>query len=301
MDERTWFLVDDGKAMPRWCVIEPAVTRVWVDAKARTWPFEAARALAHVTGETIECTLDGVPPEVAALERDLAVERLLDPWSDQGWLSPDGTFYGCAYYAHDDIAHALLRERAATLGHRGFVRVHADSYATSPFSITRLTPAQRRTLEALGFDTENHLKRIPYEADRSGPAPRFAYAPRGRSPAPPTDVPEAPVGAGAVAAFLDRLRADAEIGFLFEREEPEIVLDLGGGNWEWLLHFEGACLDVGTGERLRDLVGAPGLYLHATAGDQVEMVAWHVPGTHVSPDARTALDAAEGRRCGPRP
>ncbi len=175
----------------------------------------------------------------------------------------------------------------------GFVRVHRDVFLTGTLSPHRgPTPRQARTLERLGFDVESR-RRVPYEADRALPPPGFAVKPRFEAePTLPELPPEIPPCISAAAPLLDRMRASEALGFLFEAEEPELVTDLGGGNWDWLLHFPGGGLDVGTGETLRDLLGAPGLYLHAPAPDQVEVYAWHRPGIEASDAARETLDRA---------
>ena len=303
MDTRTYFLVDDGKSMPRWCQLVPARDGdglAWIDFKARTWPHAAARPLAHVEGPDQRCTIAGVSPEVAGMVRSFAERHLLDPWSDPGWLSPEGRFYVCAYYAHDDIAQALLGRFVGDLEYEGYVRVHADVFLVSPMSARRdPTTRQSRTLERLGFDVETR-RRAPYAADRSLPPPGFAVKPRYRPAAPaPSLQPDIRVDNDGVAPLLARLRTSEPLAFLFDAEDPELVTELGGGNWDWLLHFPQAGLDLGTGETLRDLREAPGLYLHSPAPGHVEMFAWHAEGMHVSSASSEALDGAA--RYMPRP
>ena len=57
----TYFLVDDGKNMARWCEIaqDAAGNDVWVDFKGRRTAWEEGRPLAHVEGDSIRCPWHG--------------------------------------------------------------------------------------------------------------------------------------------------------------------------------------------------------------------------------------------------
>lgn len=56
--------------------------------------------------------------------RDLDHSFLLDPDSELGWLAPDGTFYGCAYYAHEDVAYYVLKSTSMELEEKGWVKIY---------------------------------------------------------------------------------------------------------------------------------------------------------------------------------
>lgn len=300
----TYFLIDRGEGMPRWCMLskDRHGNPAWMDTKGRTCPKDKGRPLAHIDGERWDCTITDVPKVVADLERDLAQRHLLDPWSNQGWISPTGRFYGCSFYGHDDIAHALLRKPVHALEEAGWVRVHDDSYrAGGNWNRSQPNIRQEATLRLLGFDTETYPRRGPYSADRSAPAPVFAVKPRaGLEPPRRSERPAPPAFTRALLGELvARLRDADPTGFLFAGEEPELVTDLGGGNWEWLLFFPVSGMNLGSGEPMRDLLASPGIHLHATSSDQVEMTPWHEPGFVVSACAADAL--ASAGRCSPRP
>ncbi|MFC6047413.1 hypothetical protein ACFPYM_06145, partial [Methylobacterium hispanicum] len=147
-----YFLVDDGVRMPRWCELGHAEGGpFWIDFKARRTPYDEGRPLAVVEAENPAALLRRRPPEIAALEREHASRLLLDPWSDQGWLSPEGRFYGCAFFAHDDLAHALLGKHVGELEDAGWIRVHADSFRSSLVYGRGTSARQADTLAALGF------------------------------------------------------------------------------------------------------------------------------------------------------
>lgn len=60
----------------------------------------------------------------AESRRDLDHSFLLDPNSELGWLAPDGTFYGCAYYAHEDVAYYVLKSTSVELEEKGWVKIY---------------------------------------------------------------------------------------------------------------------------------------------------------------------------------
>ena len=287
MSARTavFFLVDDGASMPRWCQMDETATN-WIDAKGRRIPREDGRPLAHVEGESIEATLSLEGP-VADLERNAAARFLLDPWSNQGWISPTGRFYGCAFYAHDDIAHAYLRKSVPALERAGFVRVHADSYRTDPFARREITSRQRDVLEALGFPGEGSFeRRAAYEPDRNAPPPPFAVKPpSGMETRKATGTEPPRLDAAAARPLLDRISLHPAFES-FVASRPELVVDLGGGNWKWLLHGD---VDVGSEDHPATLLAAPGVHAFVPGFGQVELVPWHEEGVHVSPEVEATL------------
>ncbi|AOG02777.1 hypothetical protein [Bosea sp. RAC05] len=289
-----YYLVDDGQSMPRWCelAIDDAGPR-WIDFKGRRRAFGEGKAIAHVAGSNIHATLDA-PADIVAIERAAAFRFLLDPWSDQGWLNPAGRFYGCAFYAHDDIAYALLRMSPGTLEQKGWIRVHTDSFRMGMVAITR---RQEDTLFALGFENPEPGTRRTHrhEPARDQPAPIFAVKPAAddiERPAPasiqivihnvrseaaplaePPRRPEPQPDHKLVALrhLANRLAQVDELKAMFENA-PEHVHDVGPGTWLWMLRFEE--LTFGGEEHPADVVGSKGLYLRATSFDTIEVAEW---------------------------
>lgn len=293
MDEQTFFLIDDGRSMLRWCTAgaDKEGEPVWIDLKGRSIPRKSAKPLAHVTGATSHVTIVGVPPAIADLERRSAMKHLLDPWSDQGWVSPDGRFYGCKFFQHDDLAHALLRKSVRDLEVEGWVRVHSDLFLRDAGSRReQMSRRQQDTLEALGFDLDNPgpFSRRFVEPDRSGPPPRYAY--RGTLGAVQTGAAEvAPPAAepakATVADVVARLREHDQVAPLFDRSARHLT-DFGG-RWTWMLDFEDVFL--GAEAEPAELCRADGLKLVATAWDQIEVLEWPEPGIHVDPEVASIL------------
>lgn len=304
---QTYFLVQAGDRMPRWCQLghDGHGETCWIDFKGRRIPKDGVRLLAHVDGESVNATITDVPAAVAKLERDMAFRHLLDPWSDQGWISPEGRFYGCAFFAHDDLATSMLRKTVGELEWAGWVRVHADSYRRGELR-RGMTSRQIATLEALGFtDVDGWGPRTRYEADRSAPAPSFAVeVPEGLAKpvsndpediAAPGDGPT--TAEGAFAALVQRLRSDGRIGPLFE-DGVELIPDVGGGTWQWMLRFSD--MDIGSPEEPVRLLSATGMHLRQSAFDTIEAAPWPFAGIHVDADA-LALLVVRARREVPKP
>lgn len=288
-----YFLIDDGVRMPRWCELGRAGDgSFWIDFKARRTPYLEGRPLAVVEAENPSALLKRRPPEIAALEREHALRLLLDPWSDQGWLSPDGRFYGCGFFAHDDLAHALLGKHVGELEDAGWIRVHADSYRSSPIFRRDPTAKQAETLAALGFP-DAHAPgggRTRRELDRARPPPRYAYRPTSSKVVPPAPSP-APATAEmpseeAFGSVAGRLAESDLLAPLFSRERS-LVADMGPGRWLWMFEFPD--VSIGSEETLADLAAAAGLHVHAVAFDQLEVSAWPCEGVHASDAARHLL------------
>lgn len=300
-----FFLVDDGRSMPRWCElgVEDAGS-YWIDFKARRRPYEEARPVAVVECADHRSLLAAMPEEVAKLERDAAARFLLDPWSGQGWISPTGRFYGCRFYAHDDLAYAFLRKSVGELEGKGWVRVHADSYRTSEYFGREITAAQAATLLALGFPEPGSfaMRDSWVEPDRAGPPPRYAYAPAMSAVPDPAPVRVRSKGTGISEAtlreFADRLAADDFFRDLM-REEPRLITHMGRGRWRWMLEFE--AVHIGSCEAPEVLAAAPGIYVSAPAGDQLELEEWPFPGVEACSEARRIMAASAARPSSPAP
>lgn len=277
-----YFLIDDGRNMVRWCEIahDASGNGFWIDFKGRKIAWDDGQPLAHVEGEDIRCTLEDVPEPVAELEKKLAWERLVDPWSSQGWISPDGRFYGCRFYAHDDLAYSLLRRTPYALEQDGWVRVHSDTFRAED-DIRRVTSRQQRTLLALGFlspEPGSGIGRQPYDPDRDAAPPRFAVRPpRGLAPQV-SESSQALSGPEMLDRLVARLSAAPAFAQIFQGDY-ERVPNAGPGTWVWMLRFEG--MDIGGEEHLAELLRSPGLHLRATSFDTVEVTAWPFEEIHV--------------------
>jgi hypothetical protein len=75
---------------------------------------------------------------------------------DQGWLSRDGTWYGCEYEEHDDYARFVLKKEVGHLEETGWVRVCFPPSDDTQYSVSlweclkRLSPEQRNWLQIRG-------------------------------------------------------------------------------------------------------------------------------------------------------
>ncbi len=291
--------------MPRWCVLAHTEEGVfWIDMKARRTPFDAGKPLAHIDAHNITEAMTLVPEAVVDLEREFAFRFLLKPFSDQGWISPAGRFWGCDYYAHDDIAHALIRKTAPQLEYEGWVRVHSDSFRMLD-SIRGVTRAQERTLIALGFeDPEPGAQRARgFQVDSSGSMPFYAVKPPEHLLLLPPAVAKkssAPRERVSLKGVIDRLRSDDDITALIDLGYEE-HRDLGKGTWRWLIQL--GDIAFGSGEKASNLLRAPGLALRATSFDTIEIDGW--PREEVSIDSRArsmiAKELSTGQRLNPKP
>lgn len=233
-----WFLIDSGKSMPRWCelVHDPEGTgnSHWVDFKFRKIPFEDGRPLAHVDGDHIASTMLGVSEVVADIEISAAERWLLKPESGQGWIAPDGRFFGCGYYEHDDIAYALIRMDPRALENEGWVRVHESSFIHKS-SARRITGRQVQTLLELGFvDPGNgdFATRVSPEYSK----PKRAVLPKrqaqdlalaGKNDASTKETVRART---SKELFLERLRGNGLLAIALNVQH-EVVDDVGPGDW----------------------------------------------------------------------
>jgi len=298
-----YFLIDQGAQMPRWCEL---VRREegglgWMDTRGLVVPQEAGWALAHVEGDGPDSIL-AANETIAGIERGFACLHLLDPWSDQGWLSPKGLFYGCGFARHELLAHALIRRRVGALEAEGWVRVNPDSFRMSEYGGSGRGPNRRQqeVLFELGFhDPRPGIRRVGRpEPDRRAPPPSFAFVPPAgtvlpaeRRERPPAGAPRPePVDAARAVRLrlLDRLRQVEGLGEGLAGD-PAHDRDFGG-RWTWMLRFDG--FDLGAEESPSALLRAAGLRLDATAFDQVELVPWPLPGVEITPAARALLAPA---------
>ena len=278
----TFCLIDAGKCMAAWCILTTSRegALVWMDFKQRTVPFEQGKVLAHVQADNIHRIHEYASPEAAEVEKTYALRYLLDPWAMEGWLSPDGKFYGCGFYGHDDLAHALLRKTVGSLESEGWIRVHSSSFATGRDYGRTITRRQMSALEKLGFvDLEAPGRRSPhFMPDRSSPPPRCAVQPP-KGFIHPHDLEAilqaAPTDADWLNRFVVRLKEFPVLAALFEAEH-ELIPDFGPGTWDWGIRWWD--LYIGSEESPDELLSAEGLRLVRTSGDTMEIISWPKPG-----------------------
>lgn len=80
-------------------------------------------------------------------ELDWKKTSIYRPNSSCGWLSRDGTFYGCDYQAHDLIADLILKKPVGDLEKEGWVRIWSESDFACQI---RLSADQRNYLSLKG-------------------------------------------------------------------------------------------------------------------------------------------------------
>jgi hypothetical protein len=287
----TFCLIDAGKHMAAWCILTTSVegALVWMDFKQRMVPYEKGKVLGHVSGKSFHDAYQKMSPKVIEIEKVYALRYLLDPWAHEGWLSPDGKFYGCGFYGHDDIGYSLLRKSVGMLESEGWIRVHADSFMTGRDYGRTITKRQISALEKLGFvEFEAPGRRSPYfMPDRNAPPPRCAVQPP-KDFVHPHDLeiaqePEVAVDAW-LKRFADRMRQFPVLAALLEIEH-ELIPDFGPGTWDWGIQWDD--LYIGSEESADELLKAEGLRLVRTSGDTMEIISWPKPGLSAeSPEKR---------------
>jgi hypothetical protein len=209
----TVFLVEFPDRAMSWCQVgtdRKTGGEAWIDGKGRSVPYDDGKPIHHMQVVHLGETLD-VAPVFAELLRRSAETHLLDPDSDQGWITPEGYFFGCRFFAHDDMAHSFFGCHVSTLELEGYVRVHADSYQHKAAYGVEITKRQRKTLEGLGFyGIEDAMPRRLYARDRKPLSRTLVYVPGGRVIAPPIGDATAKWRAAREAMLAERDRERAE-------------------------------------------------------------------------------------------
>ena len=73
---------------------------------------------------------------------------LIKPKSDYGWLAPDGTFYGCDFADHSDVACFYFDKDDLILEKEGWVKIFRSfESGEAVYSQLRVSPQQRIFLE----------------------------------------------------------------------------------------------------------------------------------------------------------
>lgn len=289
----TYCLIDNLEEMPRWCelVSTEEGELVWMDFKSRSIDHSVGKVLGHVYGQHINEAMSKVPDTLANVEKDFAYQYLLDPWSNQGWVSPDGKFWGCSFFGHDDIAYALIRKSPGSLEDEGWVRVHSDFFRIED-SIRGLTKRQETTLEKLGFyDLYNRSRTPRFTIDREAPAPRYAVKPPQHIADRPKSrkVVEAAIAetAPSLEPLICHLKSFNELAELFEQAFEEIP-EVGPGTWEWMMQWQN--ISIGSEESVAELTSSQGLRLAKTSFDTMELMTWPECGLIIDDQASKMLE-----------
>lgn len=282
----TYCLINAG-GMPRWSILKTDKdgALVWMDFKGRRTPYAEGKVIGHVSGDGFERAMRTIPEHLVKVEQDYAYRFLLDPYSNQGWLSPDGKFYGCKYYEHDDLAYALIRVPTMGLEYNGWVRVH-DEIFRRPV-IGEITKRQEAVLVKLGFEPWEDRKRRRFELDRSAPPPRYAVKPPADLVLPEDlDDEDDHLDVG-LDRLVERFREYELLAELLGVEH-ELVPDVGPGTWEWMIHW--GDLDIGSEETADDLLRSEGLHLRKTSFDTIEISSWPFPELSCGPVERSMIE-----------
>ncbi|WP_327211322.1 hypothetical protein [Rhizobium leguminosarum] len=280
----TYCLINAG-AMPRWSILTTHRDElVWMNLKGQTTPFADGRVMGHISGNGFENARKSIPEGLAKLEQDYAYRFLLDPYSNQGWIAPDGKFYGCKYWTHDDIAYALLMKSPLALEYGGWVRVHDDSFRRP--EIAEITKRQESVLVKLGFEPWEFTPRTKYEIDRSSPPPRYAVTAPDDLVLPGDFDEEMDAADVGLTHLVERMREHDILAALLDKDH-ELIDDVGPGTWDWMIQWDG--LSIGGEETVDDLLRAEGLHLSRTSFDTIEVSSWPYPGLHSSSSAEERM------------
>ncbi len=119
----------------------------WVEVGPRYWSTTGG-------GRIPRCDSDGVLEYKEAndwTDLDWTHTTLHRPESRDGWISPDGRFFGCESQGHDMFAWLGLKQAVKDLEQCGWVRVYWDRFKCH----RRLTAMQRNTLSRKGHEIKD--------------------------------------------------------------------------------------------------------------------------------------------------
>jgi hypothetical protein len=285
----TFCLIDIGKAMARWCILTTSQEGelVWIDQKARQIRFDHGTVVAHTSGAHFREAMDNRSEQARAIEEAYAWKYLLDPWSNQGWLAPEGKLWGCHFFQHDELAYSLMGKPPAVLESQGWIRVHDRSFAMGP-EFRRPTTRQISTLEKLNFiDIEPPGWRDgKFDGfDRSLPPPRHAIRPPETIALPEKHFkPLSPLE--SLEAFVAKLRGLEVVGDLFSTA-PTLVPVVGPGSWDWALSWPD--FEIGGPESAETLLEADSLRIEMTSADTFQIETWYENAIEFGSRAREEL------------
>jgi len=141
----------NGFSHPYWVtkVNHPSMGECYRNMSGGCCPTYLADELESVEFPDEEAFLDSYRREV--------YHGLLKPGSSYGWLSPDGTFYGCGFTHHQELAELYFGKFELEMEKAGWVKVSSDCYGGSAYYYQlRTTSSQRDWLESHGviFDSK---------------------------------------------------------------------------------------------------------------------------------------------------
>jgi hypothetical protein len=84
-------------------------------------------------------------------ELDWTKTTLIKPDSEGGWLTPDGTWYGCSYRDHAEVADLVFHKTEWELEELGYARVKSTNVLVELYK-RRLTADQRNWLSLRGYE-----------------------------------------------------------------------------------------------------------------------------------------------------
>lgn len=118
------------------------------------WQIEGDKLVNRVGGyHDYTPAEDDVISEVDSFD-DLDYSYMLDVDSPYGWIDLDGTWYGCAYSEHSEVAKRVLHSNDLQLESEGWIKVYRGYPTTCQkwYQRTKFpTEAQRCRLEQLGL------------------------------------------------------------------------------------------------------------------------------------------------------
>ena len=98
---------------------------------------------------------DGEPPRPSRVWNWIVDFGLLHLGQKNGWIDREGKMWGCGWAQHDRLLYWMGRE-AGDVEADGWVKVSNGRYR----SRYRMTPAQRKTMRAIGVAVDNETERM---------------------------------------------------------------------------------------------------------------------------------------------
>jgi hypothetical protein len=91
--------------------------------------------------------------EFTSANRKDVYSYLIKPKSDYGWLAPDGTFYGCDYASHNDVACFYFDKDDLELEKEGWIKIFRSfESGEAVYSQLKISTQQRIFLEDRGIE-----------------------------------------------------------------------------------------------------------------------------------------------------
>lgn len=160
----------------RWCLITTRLTgthegdTVWARDGGSKWYWNDGPAYMPKKGEQV--LQHAMTNDMDWLDHTLTSdwqrwhERVNDVALKDGWVSPEGRWYRCAYFEHDKVAYDYLRKTTTQLEEGGWARISYSEEHYTGWLVTlrrsgeregNLTREQLATLLAGGVDVPEYL------------------------------------------------------------------------------------------------------------------------------------------------